>query len=451
MIYVKRGLDVPISGIPEQKIYDVASVRSVALLGPDYVGIKPKLCVAVGDAVKIGDPLWYDRNNDMLPYTSHAGGVVSAIHRGYKRALLSVVVDVQQEDEPYSQYQKFKPENLNTLKATLIRKQLQKSGMWTALRTRPFSCVPACDAPAESVFINAMDSNPLAADSSVVVNHEYRDDFINGTKVLSQLCTNTVYLCRRAGTDIPVANAENIRLAEFSGPHPSGLSGTHIHYLEPVSRNRSVWTIAYPDVVAIGRLFTTGMLMTERIVSFAGPAVKHPRLLRTRLGADLNTLSASELTEGENRIISGSVLSGRTAHGALSYLGRYHQQVAVLAEDRKREFMGWFSLGTRRHSSMMIYLHRLFSPRTKLPLGTSTHGSERAMVPTGNYERVLPLDLMITPLLRYLIVGDLAMAEQLGCLELDEEDLSLCSYVCSGKYEYGHILRHTLDLIREEG
>lgn len=442
---------MPISGVPEQVIHDADPARAVASLGVDYVGLKPKLAVAVGDQVSVGDVLWYDRSNDMLPYTSPAGGVVSAVHRGYKRTLLSVVIDVAERDEPYKTYRSYKPDELAKLDGTTIRKQLQASGLWSALRTRPFARTPAPNANIPDIFINAMDTNPLSADCGVIVNDGNRKHFLNGTVALSKLCEKTLYLCRATGDDIPPAQCEKLRLAEFVGPHPAGLSGTHIHHLAPVGRERSVWTISCQDVIAIGHFFTEGRIMTERVVALGGPLVKHPRLVRTRLGADLSALCVSELEEGEHRIISGSVLSGRTANAALAYLGRYHQQVSVLAEDRKRQFMGWMSLGMERHSNMLIYLYSLLGRRKQLPLGTSTNGSERAMVPTGNYERVMPMDLMITPLLRYLIVGDLEMAEQLGCLELDEEDLALCSYVCSAKYEYGHILRLVLERIRLEG
>ncbi len=210
------------------------------------------------------------------------------------------------------------------------------------------------------------------------------------------------------------------------------------------------WTIGYQDVIAVGRLFTTGRLYTDRVVALAGPQVEQPRLLRTRLGASLEELTAGQLKPAENRIISGSVLGGVTARGPRAFLGRYHTQVSVLEEGYKRDFMGWLSPGSKKHSRLRIYLSQ-FAPGKLMNYTTNTNGSERAMVPVGTYEHVMPLDILPTQLLRALIVGDTATAQQLGALELDEEDLALCTYVCPGKYEYGPILRDNLTRIEKEG
>ena len=452
MIYINKGLDLPIKGNPDSDTVDNSKhISSVALLGVDYVGVKPKLCVAVGDKVEIGTPLWQDKANHMLAYTSPGGGVVSAIHRGHKRALLSVVIDIDAENEASVEYKRHSEKELKKLSATDIRAQLQNSGMWSAFRTRPFGHVPQPNAKTNIIFINAMDTNPLAADPALIVNSVSRDAFERGCEILAKLCGDKLYVCRQAGKDIPIPDEKKICLAEFAGPHPAGLSSTHIHHLAPVNRDRSVWTINYQDVIACAHLFTEGRLMVERTISMAGPMVKRPRLMRVRLGADLNALCVSELERGDNRVISGSVLSGRNARGAVAYLGRHHLQVSALEEGTKRELFGWMSMGAQKHSNMLIYLHGLSRSKDLLSFDTSTNGSERAMVPTGNYERVMPLDIEITMLLRYLIVGDVAMAEKLGCLELDEEDLGLCSYVCSGKYEYAHILRSALERIWHDG
>ncbi len=236
----------------------------------------------------------------------------------------------------------------------------------------------------------------------------------------------------------------------FAGPHPAGLPGTHIHFLDPVNATKSVWSINYQDVIAIGKLFTTGQLWTERVVALAGPVVEQPRLVRTRLGANLSELTAGELQPGSNRVVSGSVLGGRTAQGAFAFLGRYHLQVSCLTEGNERELMHYLRAGVNKHSVMNIFVSKLMAAK-KFAFSTSTNGSPRAMVPVGNYEAVMPLDILPTQLLRYLIVGDTEMAQKLGCLELDEEDLALCTYVCAGKYEYGPILRDNLARIEKEG
>lgn len=445
MVKIKRGLDIPIQGAPKQVIENAPAARSVALVGFDYVGMKPTMAVSVGDTVKLGQLLFTDKKTEGVRYTAPAAGTVSAINRGARRVLQSVVIEV--EGDAAETFSTCTADSLPEAQA--IRDQLQQSGLWTALRTRPFSKVPALDAQPAAIFINAMDTHPLAADPAVIIA-EQTEAFTLGQALLAKLTAGTVYVCTADGSNIPVSKGGNLQGETFSGPHPAGLSGTHIHFLGGASTEKVVWTVGYQDVIAIGRLFLDGRLYTDRVVALAGPQVENPRLLRTRLGADLEALCAGQLKNGENRVISGSVLGGRAVQGATSYLGRYHNQVSVLLEGRHREFMGWFSPGLRKHSNLGIYLSSFLGAKP-LPMTTNTNGSERAMVPVGSFERVVPMDVLPTQLLRSLIVGDTEMAQALGVLELEEEDLALCSYVCSGKYEYGPILRDNLTRIEKEG
>ena len=453
MIKIRRGLDLPVSGAPEQVIHDGPDVNSVAIIGFDYVGMKPTMAVKEGDRVKLGQLLFSDKRTEGVRYTAPAAGIVSAINRGERRVLQSVVIDVDGNDqEIFSQYS---VAELATLDRAAIVGNLVSSGLWTALRTRPYSKVPApaSDVPS-SIFVTAMDTNPLAVDPALVIA-EREEDFANGLKVLKRLTDGPVHLCIAGDVKVVGGDVEGVQSHNFSGPHPAGLVGTHIHFIDPVSERKTVWSIGYQDVLAIGVLFTSGSLDTRRVISLSGPQVERPRLIRTRLGASLIELTAGELATGENRVISGSVLSGRTSSsdigdGAFSYLGRYHTQVTVILEGHQREFFRYMSLGTDRHSAMPIYLSVL-NKEKKISFTTNTNGSERAMVPLGNYEQVMPLDVLPTQLLRALVVGDTEMAQKLGCLELDEEDLALCTYVCVGKYEYGPILRNNLSRIEKEG
>ena len=445
MIRIKRGLDLPITGSPEQRIEDARATRSVALVGFDYHGMKPTMEVQVGDRVRAGQILFSDKKNPGVVYTATASGVVSAINRGEKRVLQSVVIDVEGNDSV--DFGAHPAESLDSLDGQQVRDKLINSGLWTALRTRPYSKVPAVDAIPASIFVTAIDTHPLAADPAVVLQ-DCAADFQNGLKVLSRLAG--IWLCRAEGAAIPGEGVAGVRTEGFSGPHPAGLVGTHIHMLDPVNDQRQVWHINYQDVVAVGRLFTTGHLSAERVIALAGPQVERPRLLRTVLGANLSELTAGEMKPGTNRIISGSVLGGRLARGAAMYLGRYHLQVSVLLEGTEREMLHYLRPGVDKHSILNIFISKL-NPTKLFNFTTSTNGSERAMVPVGNYEEVMPLDILPTQLLRSLIVGDTDMAQKLGCLELDEEDLALCSYVCAGKYEYGPILRDNLTQIETEG
>lgn len=445
MIKIKRGLDLPITGAPMPRIEPARAVLSVAVIGFDYHGMKPTMNVQVGDRVRLGQVLFTDKKSPGVQYTAPGAGVVSAIHRGEKRALQALVIDLEgDEQETFAQYP---CRQLEGLADAQVRDNLQRSGLWTALRTRPFSRVPAIEATPSSIFVTAIDTHPLAADPAMIIG-EYAADFENGLKVLGNLAR--IYLCKAEGTVLPGEQLAKVRTESFSGPHPAGLAGTHIHFLDPVSASRHVWTINYQDVIAIGKLFTTGKLWVERIVSLAGPVVERPRLLRTRLGANLDELTAGELQPGNNRVVSGSLLGGRTARGAFAYLGRYHLQVSCLREGNDREMLHYLRPGVDKYSVLNVFVSRLMGEK-KFPFTTTTNGSPRAMVPVGNYEQVMPLDILPTQLLRYLIVGDTEMAQKLGALELDEEDLALCSYVCAGKYEYGPILRDNLTRIEKEG
>ena len=445
MIRIKRGLDLPVSGMPRHVIETAVPVDHVGVVGTDFHGMKPTMRVQEGDRVCLGQPLFTDKRNPGVLYTAPAAGVVAAINRGAQRVLQSVVIRVDGDDEMIF---KAYPENaFDTLDASSIRDNLVQSGLWTSLRTRPFSKVPALGARPSSIFVTAIDTHPLAGDPALALA-EYADDFRHGLRILARMAP--VVVCAGEASDVSADGLPNVRIERFAGPHPAGLPGTHIHFIDPVCATHPVWQIHAQDVIAVGKLFRSGRLWVERIVALGGPVVKNPRLLRSRLGASLDELTDGELEARGNRVVSGSLLGGRQAAGPYAFLGRYHLQVSCLREGNQREFMHWARAGVNKHSVLNVFASRLLGKR-RFDFTTTTNGSPRAMVPVGNYEAVMPLDILPTQLLRYLIVGDTDMAQKLGCLELDEEDLALCSYVCAGKYEYGPILRDALTMIEKEG
>lgn len=447
MIKIKRGLNLPIDGTPEQKVEDGRPVRSVALMGDDYVGMKPTMNVQVGDRVKLGDPLFSDKKTPGVQFTAPACGVVSAINRGHRRTLESVVIDIEGDEE--RTFSAYSADQLSELARAQVKALLVESGLWTALRTRPYDRIPAVEGEPHSIFVCAMDTNPLAADPEVIIATR-ADEFANGLRALSRLTDGSVFAGKAVGSEIPTDGLTSVRLEEFRGPHPAGLVGTHIHFLDPVGPSKTVWHVGYQDVIAIGHLFATGRILTERVVAVGGPPVRHPRLLRVRLGANTDEVLAGEIPDGDLRVVSGSLLSGHIADGPKAFLGRYHHQISVLREGREKELFGWLKPGKDCFSASKAYTSHFKSGR-RFDFTTNTNGSERAMVPIGIYERVMPLDILPTQLLRSLIVMDTDSAQELGCLELSEEDLALCTFVCPGKYEYGPILRENLTKIEKEG
>lgn len=447
MIKITKGLNLPIAGMPSQQISSKTAVKRVALLGEEYIGMRPSMAVREGDRVQKGQLLFEDKRNPGVRFTAPASGTISAIHRGERRVLQSVVIDVDGDDAVH--FPRYELADLAALTREAVQQQLVESGMWTAFRTRPFSKIPAPGSVPAAIFVTAIDTNPLAADPQPIILAQ-REAFDAGLTLLTRLTDGKVHVCQASGGKLGGHPVGQVTFNQFAGPHPAGLVGTHIHFLEPVSLKKQVWHLNYQDVIAVGKLFLEGELSSERIVALGGPQVKEPRLLKTCSGASLDELLADELLDDENRVISGSVLSGTHAQGPHAFLGRFHLQICVVKEGREKELFGWVMPGKDKFSITRTTLGH-FMKRKLFNFSTDTNGGERAMVPIGNYERVMPLDILPTMLLRDLLAGDTDSAQALGCLELDEEDLALCTYVCPGKYEYGPALRSVLTQIEQEG
>lgn len=446
MITIKKGLNLPITGEPAKEISEHTPTH-VALIGYDYIGMRPTMHVKEGDTVAKGQVVFEDKKRVGVKYTAPVSGKVVAINRGERRVFESLVIEASQGDE--ITFKAHAKDALAKLSCKEVITQLNDAGEWTAFRTRPFSRTPELDSTPSAIFVTATDTNPLCADPADIINANI-EDFNNGLTVISILSPKTL-VCHGKTSPTKVTNTVgSVEYHGFDGVHPAGNAGTHIHFLHPLARGVTVWTIGYQDVIAIGKLFTTGKIHTERTISLAGTVVSKPRLIKTHRGADLNALTQGELTGNDNRIISGSVLSGRKASGMVAYLGRFHNQVSVLAEGRERPAMHFFTLGANRFSTLPIYISQFFKNK-KYAFTTTTNGSPRAMVPIGSYETIMPQDYLPTQLLRSLIIGDIVEAVELGALELDEEDLALCTFVSPGKYEFSDILRDNLTRIEQEG
>lgn len=446
-IALEKGLDIPISGQPSLAIREASPVSRVALVADDTAGMKPTMEVKEGDRVKTGQLLFTDKKNPGVRYTSPGAGRILALNRGAKRKLESLVIDLSGEeavkfiDSPDRPVKDFSRE--------YIRKLLVESGLWTAFRTRPYGKVPGIDTNPASLFITAMDSEPLAVPPELVIS-EYGQDYGKGLAILRNLVESPIYYCSSKRELLKVESGESFNFVSFSGPHPAGLPSTHIHFLDPVHEGKTVWHIGYQDVVAIGALFRTGELSTERIISLAGPGVVEPSLVKTRVGADLFELCQGELAEGPLRLVSGSALSGRTATELHGFLGRYHNQVTVLPDHSGRSLFNWAMPGSDRFSVKPVFTSAR-NAQLKLPMPTAIWGGKRAIYPLGTYEDVMPLDILPVYLLKALAVSDTEKSVNLGCLELIEEDLALCGFTCPGKNEFGPMLREVLTTIELGG
>ena len=447
---IRKGLDIPISGSPEHKITDFKTPRSVALVGSDFHGLKPLMLVNEGDQVKIGQPIFEDKKNPGVIFTSPGGGVVESINRGEKRVLQSVVIELDKNEEEIS-FSSIKTDDLSNQTSASIRKNLIKSGLWTSFRTRPFSKIPTIDSEPKSIFINCMDTNPLSMDPELIISN-HLDNFELGLSALRLLSGCPLHLSIKKDSALTLKQEENTHEHIFYGPHPSGLVGTHMHFISPATIDNINWHISYSDVILIGSFFSEGKIPTSKYMCLSGPKIENPRIISTRIGACIDEICAGELSQSENRVVSGSLINGREAIGPYAYIGRYHNQICAIEEPNSsdRELFDWALLGRKRFSKLGIFISSFFKNK-KFDIKARMYGPDRAILPLGVYEEVFPLNLLITPLLRALAVGDTQELQSLGVLELDEEDLALCSFVCPSKYDFGYLLRERLTTIEVEG
>jgi Na+-transporting NADH:ubiquinone oxidoreductase subunit A len=427
-IELKRGLDIRLGGAPVQRVAGAFEPARIALLPPDYRDLHPALAAEVGDRVRAGQPLFHDRREPALCFTSFVSGTVVDIRRGARRRVLAVVV-ARDGDDAIS-FPQHSAAAVSRLPVDELRDILLRSGAWTALRARPGDRVASPAIEPRALFVTAIDTRPLAPDPSVVLADSI-EPFVAGVKALARLASGKTYVCVAPNANVPVPECERIERVEIAGPHPAGLPGTHLHAVGlPVTRAADLWHIGYQEVAAIGRLLLTGKVSARRIVALSGPGAREPRLLRTIPGADLGRL-ADERADGNCRILSGSPLDG---DGQAEYLGRYHNQVTLLPAA---------SL-PRGLAPLPARLAGLLRGILSASAAVNVRGTAGGMLPLEAFERVWPFRTPPLPMLRALLADDVESAEQLGCLGLVEEDLALCGYVCPGRNDYGSALRRAL-------
>ena len=432
MIKTSKGLNLPISGTPDPIISDAPNVTSVSLLANDFVGMKPTMMVKVGDIVKRGTKLFEDKKNPGIFFTSPAGGTVKDINRGDKRKFLSVEVEVSEnEDAEYFEYE-------NTSEG--LTELLINTGLWNAFRTRPFNRTPKVGSLPDAVFVNACDTNPLSVDPYFIIDQD-RDDFKNGLEALTRLFSCPIH-CTYQNNNFEI-NVDKINYCQVSGPHPAGLSSTHISQLYPVSINKIAWTINYQDIISLGYLLKNKSLRTHKIVALGGPSVFKPSLISARISANIDQLTAGKI-DNNSRVVSGSLIYGHASEGIMNYLGFYDSIISAIPDEANDIFLNWLMPGSNLHSKLNVFSSSLLKPN-KFTFNVSLNGGDRAIVPVGSYDEILPMDILVPQLLKALVVGDIEQAVELGMLELAPEDLALASYICPSKYDYCSILANNLN------
>ena len=449
---IKKGLDLPISGVPSAMIDEAPSPARVALTLHEYYGLKTRLKVEVGDRVTRGQCLVAHKAYEDVRFLSPAGGTVDEVIRGHRRVLQAVVVRRDESDAQVEHL--FERRAVADMSREEIVGRLLLGGMWPALRTRPYSRIPDPKSTPHAIFVTAMDTRPLAAPARLIIDAE-KEAFATGLSAFARLSGGLVHVCHAPeDADVmPEMHDGRTHYASFAGPHPAGLVGTHIYFIEPAVGERVVWTINYADVIAVGRLLMSGEYPVERVVALAGPSVRRPRLLRTRLGACIGELCKGELDDEHGRgtrVVAGSVLDGVEAAGGFDFLHRFAGQIAALPLTPERKLLAWGRPGLNLFSVANVLFSKL-NPKREFDFDCAYNGDARIVLPIGLYERVFPLAPLATQLLKSLLVGDTDTAQKLGCLGLDEEDLAVCSYVCPGKHDFGRVLRGNLERIEKEG
>lgn len=442
-IKIKKGLDIRLKGEAEKTITDI-SPKSFAIKPTDFISVFPKLLVKEGDEVKAGTPLFFDKNRGNIKFTAPVSGRVAEIKRGAKRVLqeIKIVADEQ------ITYEDFGAENPNKLDRKKIVEKLLESGVWPLVRQRPYSVIANPEDNPKAIHISAFDTNPLAADYDFIV-HGCGEEFQMGIDALAKLTSGKVHLNVEVNTSSKVfTNSKNVQINEFSGPHPAGNVGTQIHAIDPINKGDVVWYLYPQDVLSIGRLFKEGRFNAERKIALCGSEVKSPKYLKTFIGASVESMIQNNVTDVNKRVISGTVLTGERVENT-GYVGFYHSQLTVIPEGNQFAFFGWMFPSFKKHSFYRTALSWL-TPKKQYALNTNLNGGERAIVVTGQFEKIMPLDIYPIQLIKACIIEDIDAMENLGIYEVDEEDFALCEYIDTSKINIQHVIRKGLDLMRKE-
>jgi len=445
-IKIKKGLNIKLAGEADKAIADLPLPETFAIKPPNFIGVTPKLLVTQGDEVQTGTALFTDKNNEAIKFCSPVSGEVIEIIRGEKRKILEVKILADKEII----YLPFTKANPTDLSREDIFQVLLNSGVWPFIRQRPFGIIANPNQSPKSIFISAFDSNPLAPDNDFIMQGN-DEEFQTGLDALHKLTDGKVHLNINADTAPPTifTNSKGVEINKISGPHPAGNIGPQIHHIDPLNKGEVVWYINIQDVLIVGRLFNHGKFDASRMVALTGSQIKNPKYYRTIVGCNIkNIIAEGGLKSGENRIISGNVLTGNqiTADG---YLDFYDSQITVIPEGHEPEFMGWLAPGFNKLSMSRTFFSWL-SPKKKHNLNTNMHGEERPFVVTGEYEKVFPMDIYPVHLLKSILIEDIELMENLGIYEVVEEDYALCEFVCTSKIESQEIIRRGLDIIRKE-
>ena len=446
---INKGFDIKVLGKPAAEIEEYPKQQLFAVYPTEFEGIKPRLKVQQGDTVKRGDVLFENKKNERMLFRSPCGGTVKAVNLGARRFPVEILIERSAEEESVT-FETYIRDTLKPLSREQLVEHLLNSGMWPLIKQRPFSKIADPDTPPKAVFINAAGSAPFQADSSLIIKGD-ESAFQLGIDAMAKLTDGKVHLCKPAGSTI--ADFENAESHTFSGRHPAGNASVHINRISPILPGDTVYTITAQDVILIGKLLQTGELPRTKVIALGGPSIKdgYRKHYRVAIGSNLQPLFDDAIEEGaEVRLIAGTVLWGEQVKPA-SCVRYYGSEYFALEEDRTRHLLGWTMPGLFQYSAHRVNLSSLMGLSHDWKLGTSMHGSHRAMVVTGWMDRYQPLNIMTDFLIRAALAHDTDEMIQLGILETDPEDFALASFVDPHKTDVCGIIKRGLEEIEEEG
>ena len=443
-IKIKRGMDIKLEGAPSLDVHQANSPATFAVKPTDFKGLVPKMHVKQGDKVKAGDCLFADKKNDKICFTAPVSGEIAEVVRGDRRAILAVKILADSEIV----YKSFNTSGFLNKSRDEVVELLLASGLWPFIIQRPYGVLADPSIAPKSIHVSGFDSAPLAADLSISLKGQ-EDNLKTGFEILKKLTEGKVHLNVHATKDSSIYNSlEGLEKTIFSGPHPSGLVGVQINKIDPINKGDIVWTIKPQHVAFIGKFFETGNLDLEQTIVVAGSEIRKPAYYATRLGASVSELLKNNVASDNVRVISGNVLTG-TKIAQDGYLGYYDNQISVIPEGDHFEMLGWLLPSYPRPTlSSTFPLFKFFKKTFKV--NTNPHGEHRAYVVTGQYEKVMPMNIMPQQLIKSVMAKDLELMENLGIYEVIEEDMALCEFVCTSKIDVQRVLSEGLELMAEE-
>ncbi|HNW90256.1 MAG TPA: Na(+)-translocating NADH-quinone reductase subunit A [Bacteroidales bacterium] len=444
VIKIKKGLDIPLKGEASKVVATFSLPNIVAIKPADFINVLPKLLVSPGDHVNAGSPLFYNKFDENIIFTSPVSGIVSEPVRGDKRLILEIPVTT----DPEIKYEQFGKQDVSSIDTDKIKSLLLKSGLWTFIRQRPYDIIPAADSKPRDIFVSTFDSSPLAPDYQFILKDSMAC-FQTGIDALAKLTTGKVLLGIDASIKANIfSGVKNAELNYFKGRHPAGNVGVQIHKTRPINKGETVWYLNPQDIAMIGKFFTEGIYDASRIIAVTGPEVKNPVYCKTIIGSKITQIVEGQARQEHIRHISGNVLTGSTIKND-GFMGYYHHQLTMIPEGDYYEFAGWAMPGFKKFSNSRVFFSWLF-PGKKYDFDTNFHGGHRPFVVSGQYEKVFPFTIYPVYLIKAILAEDIEKMEALGIYEVSSEDFALCDYVCTSKTEAQQIVRQGLEMLRKE-